>query len=159
MSHLHQGVSLNSSLLLALIARVSMGGAIAQGHVVQLHPLAFAGWLGLLLTALNLLPVGQLDGGHMAHALLGRARAAQLGRFSLLAMVALGFLVWPGLLFWALLVYFIAGRPGFPPQDDVTRLDGGRRRIGWISYGLLALILLPLPHVFSRLIGLHCPYL
>jgi len=159
MSHLHQGVSLNSSLLLALIAKVSMGGAIAQGHVVQLHPLAFAGWLGLLLTALNLLPVGQLDGGHMAHALLGRAKAAQLGRFSLFAMVALGFLVWPGLLFWALLVYFIAGRPGIPPQDDVTLLDGTRRRVGWLSFALLAVILLPLPHVFSRLIGLHCPYL
>lgn len=129
-----------------------------QGHVVQLHPLAFAGWLGLLLTALNLLPIGQLDGGHIAHALLGRTRAAQVGRFSLFLMVGLGFLVWPGLLFWALLVYFIAGRPGVPPRDDVTPLDVRRRGVGWASFALLVLILMPLPHAFSQLIGLHCPY-
>jgi membrane-associated protease RseP (regulator of RpoE activity) len=156
--HIHQGLSLNSSLLLALLAKASLGEAISQGHVVQLHPLAFAGWLGLLLTALNLLPVGQLDGGHIAHALLGRIRAAQVGRFALFLIVGLGFLVWPGLLFWALLVYFLAGRPGVPLRDDVTPLDAQRRGVGWASFALLVFILMPLPHAFSQLIGLHCPY-
>ena len=155
----HQGLSVNASMLLALVARLSIGGAVAQGHYLVLHPLAFAGWLGLMVTALNLLPVGQLDGGHVAHALLGRARADWLGKAALLGMVALGLFVWSGLLFWALLVYLLAGRRGEPPQDDLTPLDGKRRALAWASFALLALILLPLPHALSPSLGLHCPYL
>ena len=157
--HVSQGVSINASMLLALVSKVALGEAISQGHYLVLHPLAFAGWLGLMITALNLLPVGQLDGGHIAHALFGGARAAWIGKVTLGGMVVLGLFVWPGLITWALIVYFVAGRPGIPPLDDVTVLDGKRRAIGWFAYGLLALILLPLPHALSSTIGLHCPYL
>jgi membrane-associated protease RseP (regulator of RpoE activity) len=147
--NMSQGVSVNASMLLALISKLAIGGAISQGHYLVLHPLAFAGWLGLTITALNLLPVGQLDGGHIAHALFGRARAAWVGRVALGGMVVLGLFVWPGLITWALIVYFIAGRPGIPPLDDVTVLDGKRRAIGWLGYARLALIVLPLPHALS----------
>ncbi len=157
--HMSQGVSVNSSMLLALVSRLSIGDAVAHGHFLVLHPLAFAGWLGLMITALNLLPVGQLDGGHIAHALFGRARAAWIGKLALGAMVVLGLFVWPGLITWALVVYFIAGRPGLPPLDDVTILDAKRRAVAWFAYALLALILLPLPHALSSTFGLHCPYL
>ncbi len=157
--HMSQGVSINSSMLLALVSKLAIDDAIAQGHYLVLHPLAFAGWLGLMITALNLLPVGQLDGGHIAHALFGRARAAWIGKMALGAMVVLGLFVWPGLITWALIVYFIAGRPGLPPVDDVTGLSGPRRAVGWFAYGLLALILVPLPHALSSTFGLHCPYL
>ncbi|HSB20595.1 MAG TPA: site-2 protease family protein [Anaeromyxobacteraceae bacterium] len=155
----HQGMSVNASMMLALVARLSIGGEVAQGHYLVLHPLAFAGWLGLMVTALNLLPVGQLDGGHVAHALLGRARADWIGKAALIGMVALGLFVWSGLLLWALLVYLVAGRRGEPPQDDLTPLDGKRRVLAWASFALLALILLPLPHALSPALGLHCPYL
>lgn len=101
----------------------------------------------------------ELDGGHIANALFGRARAAWIGKVALGGMVVLGLFVWPGLISWALIVYFIAGRPGIPPLDDVTALDGPRRTVGWFAYGLLALILLPLPHALSSTFGLHCPYL
>lgn len=158
-SHASQGVSVNASMLLALISKLAIGDAISRGHYLVLHPLAFAGWLGLMITALNLLPVGQLDGGHIARALFGRARATWIGRVALGGMVVLGLFVWPGLITWALVVYFIAGRPGIPPLDDVTVLDRKRRAIGWVAYGLFALILLPLPHALSSTFGLHCPYL
>jgi membrane-associated protease RseP (regulator of RpoE activity) len=157
--HMSQGVSVNASMALALVSKLALGDTLAQGHYLVLHPLAFAGWLGLMITALNLLPVGQLDGGHIAHALFGRARAGFIGKVALGGMVVLGLFVWPGLITWALIIYFIAGRPGLPPLDDVTVLDGKRRAVGWFAYGLLALILLPLPHALSSTFGLHCPYL
>jgi hypothetical protein len=86
-----------------------------------------------MITALNLLPVGQLDGGHIAHALFGRRRAQTIGSATLVALVGLGLFVWSGLLFWALIVFFIAGRPGMPPMEDVTRLDVPRRAVAWGS--------------------------
>ena len=115
--HMSQGVSVNSSMLLALVSKLAIGDAVSQGHYLVLHPLAFAGWLGLMITALNLLPVGQLDGGHIAHALFGRARAVWIGKVALVGMVVLGLFVWPGLVTWALIIYFVAGRAGLPPLD------------------------------------------
>lgn len=154
--HVAQGVSINASILLALVSKVAIGETLATGHYLVLHPLAFAGWLGLMITALNLLPVGQLDGGHIARALFGRNRAQGIGSATLVALVALGLFVWSGLLFCALLVFFIAGTPGMPPMEDVTGLDGRRRAIAWVSFSLLALILLPFLHALSPEIGLHC---
>ena len=156
--HMAQGVSINASILLALVSKAAIGETLSTGHYLVLHPLAFAGWLGLMITALNLLPVGQLDGGHIAHALFGRKRAQTVGGATLVALVGLGLFVWSGLLFWALIVFFIAGRPGMPPMDDVTQLDARRRAVAWGSFALLALILLPIPHAISPAIGLHCPY-
>ena len=153
------GVSINASVLLTLLSKLSIGDSLAQGHYLVLHPLAFAGWLGLMITALNLLPVGQLDGGHVSHALFGRARADWLGKVALFGMVVLGLFVWSGLLFWALVVYFIAGTRGIPPVDDVTDLDGPRRALGWLAFVLLVLILLPVPQSVSSAFGLHSPYL
>ena len=153
-----QGVSVNASMLLALVSKLAIGESLSEGHYLLLHPLAFAGWLGLMITALNLLPVGQLDGGHVARALFGQSRAHAIGRATMFAMVALGLFVWSGLLFWALVVFFIAGTPGMPPMEDVTPIDPRRRALAWFSFALLALILLPFPHALSPEIGLHCPY-
>lgn len=153
-----QGVSVNASMLLTFVSKLAIGDALTAGHYVLLHPLAFAGWLGLMITALNLLPVGQLDGGHVARALFGQSRAAAIGKATLFGMVALGLFVWSGLLFWALVVFFIAGTPGMPPMEDVTPIDPRRKALAWFSFALLALILLPFPHALSPEIGLHCPY-
>jgi membrane-associated protease RseP (regulator of RpoE activity) len=71
---LHTGVDIGSSFLMAILSKLALGSAAAEGHRLILHPLAFAGWLGLLVTAPNLLPIGQLDGGHIAHALFGSRR-------------------------------------------------------------------------------------
>jgi membrane-associated protease RseP (regulator of RpoE activity) len=155
----HAGMDAGSSLLFALVARLALGDGLSGGHQIQLHPLAFAGWLGLLITALNLLLIGQLDGGHIADAMLGRVRGAAVGAVALFALFVLGLFVWSGLLTWALIVYFIAGGKGLPPLNDITRMGVGRLAVGAIAFVLLFLILAPVPHRLYDALGIHCPYL
>ncbi|MBI5328043.1 MAG: site-2 protease family protein [Deltaproteobacteria bacterium] len=153
------GVSLSSSVLLAFISRLSLGDTVAASHTVILHPLAFAGWLGLMITALNLLPIGQLDGGHISHALFGRTKAGIIAYVAFFAIILLGIFVWSGWLMWAIIVFFLSGARGLPPVNDVTELDRKRVVIGTVAFVLLFLIMSPLPHVFYKTLGLHCPYL
>jgi membrane-associated protease RseP (regulator of RpoE activity) len=152
------GVSAGSFLLFAGLSKLVIGDALGQAHVLRLSPLAFAGWLGLLVTALNLLPIGQLDGGHIARAMFGARTGSAISSVSLWSLFLLAIFVWPGLLMWAIIVYFIAGR-GASPLEDVTSLSPWRRRIGYLTFAILVGILLPLPHSFWEAAGIHCPYL
>lgn len=156
---MHAGANVGSSALLAAVAKVAIGEELLTGHVLQLHPLAFAGWLGLIVTALNLLPIGQLDGGHMADAMFGPRVSGSVSMLSIFALFLLGLFVWSGLLVWAFIVYFIAGRKGMPPLNNVSRLTPGRQAVGWFAYAILVAILLPVPHAFFEQLGIHCPYL
>jgi membrane-associated protease RseP (regulator of RpoE activity) len=90
------------------------------GVDVFVHPIAFAGWAGLLVTGLNLIPAGTLDGGHIAYALLGK-HARDLTWALIVGMVLLGFM-WNGWWLWAGLIALIGRRPAVP-LDDVTRLE------------------------------------
>jgi len=152
------GVNVSSSALLAFLAKLSVGEAVSASHTVILHPLAFAGWLGLMITALNLLPIGQLDGGHVGYALFGRKRAETIAHVAFFAIVMLGIFVWTGWLAWALIVFFLSGFKAMPPIDDVTELDRKRVALGAFAFVLLFLILSPMPHAFQKALGLHCPY-
>lgn len=152
------GASAGSSILFALLAKLSLGSALEYGHVLSLSPLAFAGWLGLLITGLNLLPIGQLDGGHISHALFGWRLGEKIGNVALWSLVLLAIFVWPGLLMWAIIVFFIAGA-AVPPLNDVTPLPSKRRWIGYAVFVILGLILAPLPHSLWTAAGLHCPYI
>jgi Zn-dependent protease len=152
------GTSVGSSLAFAGLAKLAFGEELQAGHLVRLSPLAFAGWLGLLVTALNLLPIGQLDGGHVARALLGHRAGSALGAVAMWSLLLLAFFVWPGLMTWALIVFFLAGR-GTPPAEDVTPLSPGRRLLGLVTFAILLLLLLPLPHGLWPRAGIHCPYL
>lgn len=152
------GADVGSSVLFAFLAKAALGEAVLEGHRLVLHPVAFAGWLGLFVTALNLVPVGQLDGGHLVHALLGRQVARTVGIASLVALVALGLFVWSGLLFWAILIYFIAGTEDAPPLNAVSPLGRGRLVLGAATFALLLLIVVPVPHALYETFGIHCPY-
>ncbi len=156
---MHGGANVGSSFLFALVAKLALGDALTEGHRLLLHPLAFAGWLGLLVTALNLLPIGQLDGGHIADAMFGRMRGAAISTAAMVALVLLGLFVWSGLLTWAVLVYFLAGFKGMPPLNDISRLDVGRLAVGVFAFVVLVLILAPVPHRLYDTFGIHCPYL
>ena len=155
---MHGGTAVGSSVLLTLLAKLSLGPALLEGHVLQLSPLAFAGWLGLMVTALNLLPIGQLDGGHIARAMFGRRAGETIGSVAMWTPLLLGLFVWPGLLTWAIIVFFIAGR-GESPMDDLSPLTASRRWLGYAAFAILALILTPLPHTLWGAAGLHCPYM
>ncbi|GMU22700.1 MAG: hypothetical protein AMXMBFR13_27850 [Phycisphaerae bacterium] len=156
-SHIMGGASVGSSILLAVLSKLSLGEALRYGHLVQLSPLAFAGWLGLMITALNLLPVGQLDGGHIAYAMFGRRVGNTISNVAMWSLLLLGVFVWPGLLMWAVIVFFIAGRRT-PPLNDLTPVTPARQWLGYVAFVLLALIVAPLPHAFWAEAGIHCPY-
>jgi Zn-dependent protease len=158
-SLLQGGAGVGSSFLFALLAKFALGTAITEGHQLILSPLAFAGWLGLLVTALNLLPIGQLDGGHIAHTLFGGKNSHIIGWVALFSLFLLGLFVWSGLSIWAIIVFFIAGTKSVPPLNDVTHLDKIRVAIGAFAFVLLFLILIPVPHVFYQSLGIHCSYI
>lgn len=109
------------------------------------HPTAFAGWVGFFVTALNLLPAGQLDGGHVARALLGnRSRYLSYGAF--FALLGLGFFFFPSWLLLAFLV-FILGLRHPPPLNDVTQIHVGRKSLGLAVLVILVLSFVPQPLV------------
>jgi membrane-associated protease RseP (regulator of RpoE activity) len=113
------------------------------GTDVLLHPIAFAGWVGILITGLNLIPAGQLDGGHLVYVLFGR-RAQQLLPFVLIGLALLGY-VWSGWWLWAVLI-FMFGRRFAEPLDQITELDPTRR---WIAiFGLIVFVLVFIPRPF-----------
>lgn len=152
------GVQIGSSFLLAILTKFSLAANAMPGQQLLLHPLAFAGWLGLVVTALNLLPIGQLDGGHISHAMFGARRGHAVGVGALITLFALALFVWPGLIMWAWIVWFIAGTRDAPPLDDVTPLDQPRRILGWFAF-LILLTMVPVPHALYPSFGIHCPYL
>jgi membrane-associated protease RseP (regulator of RpoE activity) len=151
------GTSVGSSLLLALLAKLAMPEALRYGCLLQFSPLAFAGWLGLFITGLNLMPIGQLDGGHTVRALFGHRVGSAISSVALWSLLLLGLFVWRGLLMWAIIAFFIAGKP-IPPLNDLTPLTAGRRWLGYVTLGLLLSILVPLPPELWPAAGLHCPY-
>jgi membrane-associated protease RseP (regulator of RpoE activity) len=150
---LGQGTPVTSSILFALIAKIALGAELADTPFVRLSPMAFAGWLGLFITALNLMPVGQLDGGHMARAMFGNRTGQLIGTITMGLLFFVALFIWPALLIWALIVFFIAGR-ATPPLNDVSPLRKGRRVVGYITFLILFSILIPLPQAFWAYLGL-----
>jgi membrane-associated protease RseP (regulator of RpoE activity) len=143
-----EAVRFGDPLLLKAIVYLTFG-PIPAGHDVFLHPVAVAGWAGFFVTALNLFPVGQLDGGRIAYALFGpHHRRVGLATFAaLLGLgVATGSVNW---FVWAALLFFLVGFHHTPPLDDVTPLSPGRRLLGWLCLVLLVLLLPPVPISFD----------
>lgn len=112
------------------------------GRDILMHPMAWAGWAGLLVTALNLIPSGQLDGGHTIYVLFGRA-AARIRPFLLIALLMLGF-VWTGWYIWAILI-FAMGRTFATPRDDLTPLDPKRKILAYLGIFVFILVFIPVP--------------
>lgn len=138
------GISLGSSLLFSLLSWLSLG-PVPENYDIFLHPVAFAGWIGMLVTMLNLLPIGQLDGGHIAYAVLGK-RIHQLSAYIILpVLLVLGFIAWQGWLIWCALLFFVMGTKHPPTMDEYSSLDQKRKIIGWIALVLFVLTFTPSP--------------
>ena len=125
--------------LLFKLAAVLTWGEVPDPFAINLHPMAFAAWFGLLATALNLFPIGQLDGGHIAYAVLGRRSShvttAMIGVAVGLTWFSLSWLVWTTLLILGL---FVFGRHHPPTFDEDEPLD--RTRLILAGFALLMLI-------------------
>lgn len=135
-----QRLYLGDSLLMAAAREL-----FANGETIVLHPLAFAGWLGLLVTALNLLPLGQLDGGHVLYGLVGGGQR-WLGRVTWFALLALGPLFWGWLLWAALTLLLGRGRLAHPSVLERHRpVPANRQPLGWATVLLFVVTFTPIP--------------
>ncbi len=138
------GLALGESLLFQAVTW-SVLGAQKTGEVIRLHPIAFAGWCGFLVTSLNLIPAGQLDGGHIVYALFERWH-----RFLSVAagVVLLGMAYWwPGWLLWAAVALFL-GRRHPPLLNEWEALGKGRRFLGYSCIILMLLTFTWVPLYF-----------
>jgi membrane-associated protease RseP (regulator of RpoE activity) len=136
------GMNLGSSLLLSLLSRIVVG-SLPEGYDIVIHPVGFAGWIGLLVTALNLLPIGQLDGGHVGYALFGEWQN-RISKFVYGGLIVLGVFGWQGWLVWAVLLWFLGIRHPVP-TDWWIPLDRKRKVIGWVTVGVFILTFIPVP--------------
>jgi membrane-associated protease RseP (regulator of RpoE activity) len=146
------GATLEGNSILYLAAKFLIFGQILptpEGIDVQLNQVAWAGWVGLLVTALNLIPVGQLDGGHIAYALFGKKSAMFYWPvlIGLALITAYSFLQGTPAITWLVWIFLLGllGRRYARPLDDVTTLDPRRRAIGIAALVLFALVFVPLP--------------
>ena len=114
------------------------------GWDITLHPVAWAGWAGLLVTSLNLIPAGQLDGGHVMYVLMGKRMTALLP-YILGVLLLLG-LAWSGWWLWAFLI-FALGRMHAEPLDQITPLDSRRKAIAILCILIFILVFAPVPLV------------
>ncbi len=115
-----------------------------HGGTIYLHPVARAAWIGIFATALNLLPIGQLDGGHILYAFVGE-RHRRLSRVFVLLLVPVGLKFWWGWLFWAAVLFFLGSR--HPAIYDEYPLGSARRRLGLLALLIFVLSFMPNPFV------------
>jgi len=135
-------IRLADPLLFSFIQSLVIGH-VPQNHDILLHPIGYAGWVGLFVTALNLLPIGQLDGGHIVYALFGR-RSRTIFFITVAVMGFITLFYNPG---WVLLLVLIVlfGFKHPPPLDDETPLDLKRRVMGGVMFLAFFLSFTPTP--------------
>jgi membrane-associated protease RseP (regulator of RpoE activity) len=136
------------SLLLSLFSKIALGDQLKPEMALNLHPIAVAGYLGLVITALNLMPIGQLDGGKMVHAMFGQRQAAVIGQFTRFLMLGLA-LIQPDFMLWAIILLFMPVVDQ-PTLNDVTELNNQRDLSGLVCLAFLVMILLPLPGTIAQ---------
>lgn len=140
------------SLLLTILSKLALGSAFTAQTAIKLHPVAIAGYIGFIVTALNLIPVGQLDGGHIVHAMFGQRTGAAIGQITRLLVLVLALLE-RDLLLWAIILLFmpVADEPAL---NDVSELDNWRDLWGFGALVILVSIILPAPGAITGLLNI-----
>ncbi|MEG3842987.1 site-2 protease family protein [Microcoleus sp. herbarium14] len=139
------------SVLVGILAKLVLGSALQQ-QIVDVHPLVVIGWLGLVITAINLMPAGQLDGGRIVQAIYGRkiASRATLATFVVLAIASL---VNQAALYWAIVILILQRNLERPSLNELTEPDDARAALGLLALFLMIVALLPLtPAMAGRLL-------
>lgn len=135
-------LNLGDSLLFSLLSRIVLGVTPSDSDIL-LNPVAFAGWIGLFVTSINLIPVGQLDGGHIAYALFGE-KHNRLSFILIFVMGLFGLFLWEGWFVWAVLLLILGLR--HPPVIYwEVPLDSKRKFIGWLALVIFILTFIPTP--------------
>jgi membrane-associated protease RseP (regulator of RpoE activity) len=129
--------------LIFKIMELLMGKTPPAGMTINLHPIGIAAWFGFFATALNLLPVGQLDGGHVSYALFGRTHR-HISLAFLLTLIPLGLFYWQGWLLWTTVLLIIGFRHPVTVDDSVP-LARRHSWLGWIALGMFILSFTPMP--------------
>jgi membrane-associated protease RseP (regulator of RpoE activity) len=138
------------SILVGTLARVVLGSALQQ-PLVDIHPLTVIGWLGLVITAINLMPAGQLDGGRIVLSIYGR-KVARRTTIATLIVLGLASLVNPLALYWAVVILFLQRDLERPSLNELSEPDDARAALGLLVLFLMAATLLPItPSLAGRL--------
>ena len=130
---------LYAALKLLVFGRILPGG----GEDVLLHPVAFAGWAGLLVTGLNLIPAGQLDGGHILYALTG-AKVARMVTWAIAGLLLVMGFLWTGWFLWAILIMLL-GQQRAPLLNELTPLDRRMQVLAIVGLVIFVLVFMPTP--------------
>jgi membrane-associated protease RseP (regulator of RpoE activity) len=129
--------------LLFKLAAYLMGKTPPEGMTLSLHPIGLAAWFGFLATSLNLLPIGQLDGGHMIYALFPRLHK-RISQVLVIALVPLGIWFWPGWLLWFVLLLVLRLRHPMT-MDDSLPLERLHLGLAWFGLAMFVLCFMPTP--------------
>jgi membrane-associated protease RseP (regulator of RpoE activity) len=143
----------HSSILVGILARLTLGDALTES-MVNISPLVALGWLGLMITAVNLLPAGQLDGGRIALAIYGRkiARRLTLATIIILGLVALGNPDNSLALYWELVILFLQRELEKPSLNEISEINDTRAALGLLVFVGALLVLFPIvPSLSARL--------
>jgi len=136
-------INFGSSLILNFCSQLVLGVDPSSPDInIHLHPIAFAGWIGMLITALNLMPVGQLDGGHIIYAIAPGKHSA-IGKIFFAGLFPLGYF-WPGWFFWAAMIALMGFKTA-PLKEDVGKLKLTHIVLGFISMVIFILTFIPIP--------------
>ena len=136
-------INFGSSLILNFCSQLVLGVDPSSSDInIHLHPIAFAGWIGMLITALNLMPVGQLDGGHIIYA-IAPGKHSVIGKIFFAGLFPLGYF-WPGWFFWAAMIALMGFKTA-PLKEDVEKLKLTHIVLGSISMVIFVLTFIPIP--------------
>lgn len=144
------GFPLIFGLLRALLASVGLlhGSAALPADQLSMHPVAIAAWIGMLATSLNLLPGGQLDGGHIIFSIAPRAHKI-ISRLTILILFVMSYYLWTGWFIWAILLWLSSFR--HPQVAEWPRVSGARLWLAGLAFVMLLLTLTPAPFLHSSL--------
>ena len=140
------------SFLLSLIAKLALGSSLTTEMGLKLHPIAIAGCVGLFITAINLIPIGQLDGGHIVHAVFGQKTAVAVGQVTRILALLFAF-IHPYFWIWTIIMWLIP-LIDQPALNDVTELDNKRDILGLLALAILVAIVLPMPDAIANLLSI-----
>jgi len=140
------------SILVGTLARVILG-ADAHKQLIDVNPLTVVGWLGLVITALNVMPAGQLDGGRIVQAIYGRKTAGRT-TFATLIVLAIASLANPVAMYWAIVIVFLQRDLERPSLNEITEPDDARAALGLLALFLMISVLLPLTPALAGRLGI-----